>query len=182
MPSTALLVIDVQRSAFDGALIPPIDRPVELVGNARLLVDSARGSGTAVVFVQHCEGAGEPFEVGTPHWEFHDALTPAAGELVIRKHASSAFEGTDLDERLRALGVTDLVVCGLQSEHCVSNTSKSALARGYGVRVASDGHSTWPSDGRTPKAIVEAVNSELESLGAVLEPAQAIAGSLRGRA
>src|ERR1022692_2615092 len=142
MSSTALLVIDVQRSAFDGVFFPPIDRPEDLVSNARLLVDAAHHSGTPVIFVQHCEGVGQPFEVGMPHWEFHDKLTQIAGDLIIRKsqvgmphwefhdkltqiagdliirkYASSAFEKTDLNAKLRALGVRDLVVCGLQSEH-----------------------------------------------------------------
>jgi|CZKI01.1.fsa_nt_gi nicotinamidase-related amidase len=182
MSSTALLVIDVQRSAFDGVFFPPIDRPEDLVSNARLLVDAAHHSGTPVIFVQHCEGVGQPFEVGMPHWEFHDKLTQIAGDLIIRKYASSAFEKTDLNAKLRALGVRDLVVCGLQSEHCVTNTSKSALTLGYNVRVASDGHSTWPSKGQTSKAIVEGVNSELQSLGAVLESTARIATILHALA
>jgi nicotinamidase-related amidase len=182
MSITALLVIDVQRIAFDGILFPPIDRPEDLVSNARLLVDAAHDSGTPVIFVQHCEGVGQPFEVGMPRWEFHDKITPIAGDLIIRKYASSAFENTDLDAKLRALGVRDLVVCGLQSELCVSNTSKSALTLGFNVRVVSDGHSTWPSNGQSSKAIVERVNSELQSLGAVLESTARIASILYARA
>ena len=179
MTSTALLVIDIQQSAFNGVFCPPIDRPEDLVRNARLLVDAARVSGTPVIFVQHCESAGQPFEVGTLHWEFHDQLTPEAADVVVRKYASSAFEHTDLAEKLRALGTTDLVICGLQSEFCVSNTSKSALTLGYRVSIANDAHSTWPSQGRTPQAIVQGVNSELKSLGAILESTAGIVRTLR---
>jgi nicotinamidase-related amidase len=175
-------VIDIQRCAFDGVSFPPIDQPEDLVSNARALVDAARDSGTAVIFVQHCETTGRPFEVGTPQWEVHQELTPMAGDLIIRKYASSAFEGTDLDAKLRAFGVRDLVVCGLQSELCVSNTSKSALTLGYNVRVASDGHSTWPSKGQTSKAIVNVVNNELQSLGAVLESTARIVRILHAHA
>jgi nicotinamidase-related amidase len=148
-----------------------------------LLLDAARDSGTPVIFVQHCDDdAGQAFEEGTPHWELHDQLSPRDGELVVRKQSSSAFVNTDLGAKLRALGTTDLVVCGLQSERCVSNTSKSALALGYRVRIASDGHGTWPAHGQSSQAIAERVNGELQSLGAVLESAARIASALRARA
>ena len=181
MTSTALLVIDIQQAAFNGVFCPPIDRAETLVTNARALVDAARDTGTPIVFIQHSEGKGEPFEEGTPHWEFHEQLAPRAGEFVVKKYASSAFEKTNLDAKLAALGARDLVVCGLQSDFCVSNTSKSALALGYGVRIASDAHSTWPSNGQTPEAIVDDVNSDLQALGAVLESTAKITREWRTR-
>jgi nicotinamidase-related amidase len=175
----ALLVIDIQRAAFDGVRCPPIDRPAELVGNALALVAAARAAGSPVIFIQHCEGADQPFEEGTPHWQLHEQLVPLAGDLVIRKHASSAFENTELGAALRILEVTDLVVCGLQSEHCVSNTSKAALGLGYRVSVAQDGHSTWPSEGQSSRAIADGVNAELGSLGAVVGSTASLAAKLR---
>jgi nicotinamidase-related amidase len=179
MPTNALLVIDIQQAAFDGAFCPPIDRSSELVASARALIDAAHAVGEPVIFVQHCDAKGEPFEEGTPHWQFHDQLTPQAGDLVVKKHASSAFENTDLEARLSALGARELIVCGLQSDFCVSNTSKSALALGYRVRIASDGHSTWDSNGESAAAISERVNAELQSLGAVLDSTERIALTLR---
>ena len=181
MTSTALLVIDVQQAAFNGVFCPPIDRAENLVTNARMLIDAARDSNTPIIFIQHSEGKGEPLEEGTPHWEFHQQLTPRAGELVVKKYASSAFENTDLDAKLAALGVTDLVLCGLQSDFCVSNTSKGALALGYRVRIASDAHSTWPLNGQTPEAIVGDVNNDLQSRGATLESTADIAAKWRTR-
>jgi nicotinamidase-related amidase len=173
--STALLVIDIQQAAFDGVFVQPIDRAAELVANARTLIDAAHAAGQPVIFVQHCDAKGEPFEEGTPHWQFHERLTPEAGDLVVRKHASSAFENTDLKAKLDTLGAKDLVVCGLQSDFCVSNTSKSALSLGYQVLIASDAHSTWDLDGETAQAISDRVNGELQSLGAALEPTARIA-------
>ena len=81
----------------------------------------------------------------------------------------------DLKAKLDALGASDLVVCGLQSDFCVSNTSKSALSLGYRVRIASDGHSTWDLNGEAAQAISERVYGELHSLGAVLAPTAGIA-------
>jgi nicotinamidase-related amidase len=179
--TTALLIIDLQQAAFNSVFLPPIDRADILVTHARMLIDAARDSSTPIIFIQHCEGAGEPFEEGSPHWEFHPQLTPHTDDLLVKKHKSSAFENTDLQAQLVALGVTDLVVCGLQSEFCVSNTSKSALALGYRVHLASDGHSTWPSNGHSAQEIAEQANHELLSLGAVLEPTATLAEKLRAQ-
>lgn len=183
---TILLVIDIQRGAFDGVRFPPIDSPEPFVANARALVDAARAADHPIVFVQHCETTpGEVFEEGSEHWQLHEALRPEPAsnprEDVLKKYASSAFEGTDLDARLKALGADTLVVCGLQSEFCVSNTTRSALALGYKVLLAEDGHNTWPSQGRSAAEIRAEVNAVLAAAGAVLAPTEALAALLPSR-
>lgn len=181
MPTTALLVIDIQRGAFDGVRCPPIDGAETLVANAGVLVAAARSASVPIVFVQHCEGPGEPFEEGSAHGEFVEALAPQPGDTVIRKRASSAFEGTALGATLAQWGVAEIAVCGLQSEHCVSNTSKSALALGLRVRVAQDGHGTWPWQGRSSQDIAAAANDDLAALGAQVELSAAVAARLRAQ-
>jgi len=178
MPRKALLVIDLQRGAFDGVRCSPIDEPEKLVDNARLLLAAARKSATPVVFVQHCDAKGDVFEEGSVHGELHDALAPQPGESVLRKHTSSAFEGTDLTRILEGLEARELILCGLQSEYCVSNTAKDALAKGYIVTIAQDGHSTWPSEGRSANAIKQRVNEELGHAGATLAKVEDLAGML----
>jgi len=109
----------------------------------------------------------------------HESLAPAPGDSVVKKYASSSFEGTDLDARLKTLGVDELVVCGLQSEFCVSNTARSALELGYKVRIAHDGHSTWPSEARSAAEIEDDVNARLAQAGALLEGTEHLAIVLR---
>jgi nicotinamidase-related amidase len=179
MQRTALLIIDIQRAAFDGVHLPPVDSPDRLVRNACRLLEAAREAGCPIVFVQHCEGSGQPFEEGSEHGKLHQALEPAAGEVVLKKYASSSFEGTDLDAQLKSRSVKELVLCGLQSEFCVSNTARSALQLGYTVHVAQDGHSTWPSDGRTAAAIEAEVDAELGRAGAVVASTESLALALR---
>ena len=179
MPKTALLLIDIQRGAFDAARCPVIDRAEELLANASALLAAARAAGTPVVFIQHLDQPGAAFEQDTPHGEFHAGVAPQPGETVLRKRASSAFENTELAATLQQLDAQQLVLCGLQSELCVYNTGKAALALGYGVRLAADGHSTWPSGGRSSEAISAGVNAELHALGAVLASSASLAVSLR---
>jgi len=110
MPRKALLVIDLQRDAFDGVRCSPIDEPEKLVYNARLLPAAARKSETPVVFVRHCDLKGDVFEEASVHGELHDALAPQPGESVLRKSASSAFEGTDLTRILEGLDAREPIL------------------------------------------------------------------------
>jgi len=177
MSHTALLIIDIQRGAFDGVRCPPMASPERLVRHAGQLLKAAREGGHQLVFVRHCDEPGAPFEDGTPHGELHESLVPAAGEIVLKKQQSSSFEGTDLDEQLKARGVHELVLCGLQSEFCVCNTARSALALGYRVQLASDGHGTWPSKGRSADEISAEVNRQLAEAGVHLATTAELAGA-----
>lgn len=182
-----LLVIDIQCGAFDGVRCPPIDSPEPFVSNARLLVDAARAGGHPIVFVQHCAATpGEVFEEGSEHWRLHEALRPEPGrkaaESLLKKYASSAFENTDLDAKLKALDTDGLVVCGLQSEFCVTNTTRSALALGYRVRLAEDAHNTWPSQSRSAAEIRAEVNTQLAKAGAALASTGRLAAQLAATA
>ena len=179
MPSTALLIIDVQRGAFDGVLHAPIHQPDTLIDSASRLLNAARSGGVPVVFIQHCEGPGELFTVDTPQWALHEALVPQANEAVVQKRASSAFEDTNLAQVLADMKAVSLVLCGLQSEFCVSNTAKSALTNGFKVTIAQDGHSTWPSGERSADAIKAQVNAALAVAGAELETVNNLVGALQ---
>ena len=179
MARTALLIIDIQRGAFDGIRCGPIDGPEILVNNALSLLNAARESGAPIVLIQHCDAKGKVFEEGSVHWELHEALAPQHGETVLQKYESSAFEGTNLAGMLEGMNATELVLCGLQSEHCVSNTAKAALSKGFAVTIAQDGHSTWPSAGRSANEIKEQVNHELTHAGAGLSSVSSLVASLR---
>jgi nicotinamidase-related amidase len=160
-PATqALLVIDLQGGAFDGVRVPAIDGAEALLENARALIAAAHAAQVPVVCVQHGDEADQAFERGTAHGQFHARLAPQPGEPVIHKLASSAFEDTALHGLLTRLGIQGGLLCGLQSEFCVSITARSALALGYAVGLVQDGHSTWPSGGRLALATADPVDSE----------------------
>jgi len=51
----------------------------------------------------------------------------------------SAFCGTDLEQRLRARGITELHLVGVCTDICVLHTAVDAYNRGYGIVVHEDG-------------------------------------------
>ena len=117
--TTALLIIDVQQAlctgdeaAFD---IQAITQRINT------LSDRARAAGMPVVLVQHDEPEG-PLQRGAPGWQLYEHLATSPQDLRVQKKVCNAFEGTDLQAQLQARGVNRLVVCGLQSDHCVDGT------------------------------------------------------------
>jgi len=163
-----LLVVDLQTGVFESSEIPPADNSELLLRNAQALLQAARGAGVPVVHVQHCGAPGEVLERGAPGWPIHSALSPLAGEAVVQKRTPDSFAGTDLHAVLGELGVTCLVVTGIQSEFCVAATCRRAMALGYRVLLARDGHSTWADERRTAPEIIEEQNVELKSSGVEL--------------
>lgn len=136
---TALLVIDVQHALCVGDYAAAgIDGVIERI-NA--LSARARAAGLPVVLIQHEEADG-PLQYGSEGWQLAPRLVTAPGDLRLRKTAPDSFHRTELQDLLQQRGVTDLVVCGLQSEFCVDSTARRALALGYPVVLVEDGHST----------------------------------------
>lgn len=71
---------------------------------------------------------------------------PLPGELVIHKTRYSGFWGTDLDTRLKDLGVDTLVLAGLTTECCVGDTARDAFNLDYHVFVAADACAAYEPD------------------------------------
>jgi ureidoacrylate peracid hydrolase len=67
-----------------------------------------------------------------------DELVPRAGDVVLTKSRYSPFYETDLLERLTALAVTDLVVCGVTTSICVESSVRDASQRSLRTHVVAD--------------------------------------------
>lgn len=153
--NSALVVVDLQRDFLDGGVVP-CPGSSALLPRVSELAARARARGVACIFTRdwhpsehssfrHNDG---PWAVhcveGTPGAEFPPELVLPAGSIVIDKGVDasapgySGFEGTDLDARLRVLGVDKLAVCGVATEHCVRATVLDALAAGFEVSVLID--------------------------------------------
>ncbi|MGE0758829.1 MAG: isochorismatase family protein [Pirellulaceae bacterium] len=57
--------------------------------------------------------------------------------IVVKEYADS-FEKTNLEETLRKLGVTELLVGGMMTQNCVTHTAISKAAEKYDVTILPD--------------------------------------------
>jgi len=147
---TALLLVDVQQG-FDEPYWGTRNNPDAESVMARVLTHW-RARRWPVFHVQHLStNPRSPLRPGQPGVEFQPALRPLPSEPVFQKHVNSGFIGTDLEQRLRAAGVTRLVVAGLTTDHCVSTTVRMAANLGFEVMLLSDAtatHNRQGPDGR----------------------------------
>lgn len=137
--STALLIIDVQQALCSGEYAAfESERVIERINHVS---GKARKAGAPVVVIQH-ESPSGPLEYGTRGWQLAAGLDTQSSDIFLRKKATDSFHNTELHKLLQARGITQLAICGLQSEFCVDTTTRRALALGYPVLLIADGHST----------------------------------------
>ncbi|MGV8084510.1 MAG: cysteine hydrolase family protein [Coriobacteriia bacterium] len=159
--NSSLLVVDVQRALFERPI--PIYKGDELLDTLCELVDRAHKAGAIVVFIQHCN---KMMPHGSDAWQLHPRLRPEDGDLLVEKTHGDAFEGTRLDDELRARGVSSVVVTGLVTHGCVTATCRGGKYRGYSVTLVSDGHSNY--NRKAPDLISECNTTLGEELTAVV--------------
>ncbi len=90
---------------------------------------------------ERCLGQSEPLRYaveGTQGAEGIPELAPAADEVIVKKHRSSAFWGTNLDVLLRSNGIEAVVVTGCTTEGCIESTARDALFNDYYAVVVED--------------------------------------------
>lgn len=159
---TALLVIDVQNFLVDD---PALHRPRQTLAAIAGLQARARRASVPVLHTRHTEQQPGSPEPGSRGWQIHDDVAPADGEAIVDKLADDAFWNTDLGERLAAVGADRLVIAGMLTEHCVGTTARSAVAHGYDVVVAADGHTTLENDLLDTATAIEYQNMLLHGFG-----------------
>ena len=148
---TALLIVDMQQ--YGPTALPVLD------ANLRLR-DAFRELGLPVIFLrvgsllpdasdQHAKRRqawlrrpGDTTEYRCPRgsaaYELCAELAPLPTELVLDKNSSGAFNSSPLEHYLRHLGIENLVVTGVSTNHCVDSTARDAADRGWNVILVQD--------------------------------------------
>ncbi len=67
-----------------------------------------------------------------------EGLAPHPGDAIVSKHRYSGFFETELDDVLRGLGATCLLVTGCTTSVCVESTVRDAMFRDYACVVVED--------------------------------------------
>jgi nicotinamidase-related amidase len=151
--NAALLVVDVQKGFDEADFWGPRNNP-GADDNITSLIDVWQASGRPVVFVRHDSSKpGSPLRAGSEGNGFKEYVEERRGkgagpELFVTKTVNSAFYGTpDLDAWLRAEGISQVVVAGIQTNMCVETTARMGGNLGYEVVVAYDATYTFDLEG-----------------------------------
>ncbi len=142
-PNTALIVIDLQKGIVNGNFIHPIR---EVIDRTRTLIDVFRAQNLPVVLVNVAGRAPGRTEQGPrmiaslpEGWtDLLPQLDQQPGDLVVTKRSWGAFPTTDLEEQLKARGVTQVVVTGVVTSTGVEATARQAYEQGFNVTLAVD--------------------------------------------
>jgi nicotinamidase-related amidase len=108
---------------------------------------------------------------GSSDWQLHPRLRPSGDDLIVHKRHGNAFEDTPLHAELAGRNVGRVIVTGLVTHGCVKATCEGALALGYAVVLAADGHSSYSKDAAR---LIEESNRRLAEAGAAVMPAAQI--------
>ncbi|MBI2898212.1 MAG: nicotinamidase [Deltaproteobacteria bacterium] len=177
----ALLIVDVQNDFLPGGALA-VPGGDEVIGAINRAIRLFEASGLPVFATRdwhpadHCSFR----EQGGP-WPPHCVQNSRGAELAARlelprsavlvskatspeRDAYSGFDGTNLEERLRAAGARRLYVGGLATDYCVLATVRHAIERGFRVHLLVDAVravDARPGDG-------ERAIEQMDRLGAVL--------------
>lgn len=142
-PNTALIVVDLQKGIISLPVVHPI---ADVIAHTRALADAFRMRGLPVVLVNVAGGApGRTEQPPRQTGAFPDGWTELIPELnqqprdiVVTKRTWGAFASTDLEARLKARDVTQVVIVGVATATGVESTARQAYELGFNVTLAVD--------------------------------------------
>ena len=141
-PKTALVVIDLQKGLTAYPTIHPF---ADVVAHAATLAAEFRKHGLPVVLVNAAGAA--PGRTEQPQrtpafaadWmELLPELDQQPQDILVTKTSWGAFATTDLESRLKAVGVTQIVLAGVATSAGVESTAREAHGFGFNVTLAID--------------------------------------------
>jgi nicotinamidase/pyrazinamidase len=186
----ALLIVDVQNDFCPGGALA-VERGDEVVEPLNRMAHEFLERGDVVVksrdwhpaTTKHFAEYGGTWPVHcvqeTKGAEFHSELIDDPRIVVISKGTGdedsySAFDGTDLAERLRAEGVEEVWVGGLATDYCVKQTALDALQEGFRVKAIEDAMRAVNSSPGDDRRALE----EMRANGAEIVHAEGVANQI----
>jgi nicotinamidase-related amidase len=156
--TTAVVTLEIQENLIlpEYSMIPGLAAhaaSIGLIGRLSTLFDAARRVGSRVLYVtdeRRQDGVGQPSNLMVVrsmegkgarlgHGPIVKELTPKPEDIWIkREQGMTGFTNTPLDQYLRNLGVTTVILTGASANIAVNGTTVEAMNRGYQVIVPSD--------------------------------------------
>jgi nicotinamidase-related amidase len=140
--AAALIVIDLQKGIAGMPTVHPIKNVVD---RSARIARAFRKRGLPVVLVNVSGRAPGRTDTANPQFTPPADWTDLMSELerqpsdhCVTKQRWGAFLGTHLDDILRSLGVTQIVLTGVATSIGVESTARSAYDLGYNVALVVD--------------------------------------------
>ena len=167
---TALLIIDVQDFYFPGGASELVN-PQAAADKAALLLAYFREKGMPVIHVKH-ESKSQS--------DIQSTVKPIDGEKIITKKEVSSFNGTDLNDYLKSLGVKNLVICGMQTHMCVEGAVRAGYDLGYKITLVHDACATkdlkWGDEVIPAKMVHLSTLSTLKAYAKIVSTSEFLGG------
>ncbi|MCU0713310.1 MAG: cysteine hydrolase [Pirellula sp.] len=159
--SRALLVIDVQKEYFSGAL--PITHPTNHLENILAIYDIALQKRIPIAVVQHHQPSPDSpiFRKGSSEWELHPEIAARSCDIHIEKQWPGAFTDTPLADWLLLHRVKTVTIAGYMTHMCCDTTARQAMHQGYKVEFMADATGTLSLDNAAGKVTAEELHRSI---------------------
>lgn len=166
---TALLIQDMQNDpiseggAFAESGAPGHAKRQNVIENSRRLAAACRRAGIPVIYIWFICEPGHPGV--TRHAPLYEGLLdnnalvrgtwgaapaegmePQQGDIVVEKKSMSAWETSDLESRLRSMGVRTLINTGAWTNMSIEHTARTGADKGFRIILPEDACSTMNED------------------------------------
>ena len=166
LAESTLVMIDCQNTYTRGVMeLEGVDAALD---EAAALLDRARSAGIPIIHIQHSDGPGSLYDIEGESGAIVARVAPRESEPVVVKNYPNSFVKTDLDERLKAVNASNLVIAGFMTHMCVNSTARGAFNLGYAPTVVAAATATraLPGLGDVP---VSAAAMQAASLAAMAD-------------
>lgn len=151
LSDSALIMVDCQNTYRVGVM--QLTGVEKAILEAKALLERARALNIPVIHIQHDGGMGSPYDLTTDIGQISNEVAPKDGEYVITKNFPNAFVRTELDERLKALNIENIVLAGFMTHMCVNSTAHGGFNLGYKPTVVASATATRPLQAAGGKVI-----------------------------
>lgn len=142
----ALILIDIQEGMDDPYWGKRNNPNAE--SNAARLLETWRTTDRPLVHIQTLSTREySPLHPSKSGVAIKSEVAPLGHEVVMQKSVNSAFIGTDLEQWLRERGITQVVIAGLTTNHCVDTTTRMAGNLGFNPVLVEDAAATFDLTG-----------------------------------
>ncbi|MFO8022968.1 MAG: isochorismatase family protein [Perlabentimonas sp.] len=152
----ALLVVDIQKGLTKRRGFYNTELFIKTVNSAIELYSS---KGLPIFYIQHINKMLMP---NTTDWEIDNRLIMCPEGIILQKKHGNAFTNSKLDSILSLMGVDEILVCGLSTQHCVKATCLGGVKNRFNVSILMNGHSNWAKDASD---LVKKTENELSLMG-----------------